>query len=58
MDSEETENIKTEDKVGLEVVKVKEDLEVMEADKEMEVVVDMEMVKSQESKSTHLIKME
>ena len=35
MDSEETENIKTEDKVGLEVVKVKEDLEVLEVDKEM-----------------------
>ena len=57
-DSEEMEIIRTEDKVDLEVAKVKEDSKGLEGDEEMEVVEGMEMVKNSGNKSIHLIKME
>ena len=46
------------DKVGLDKVKVKEDPEGLERDKEMEAVKGMEMVINQGNESIHLIRME
>ena len=55
VDSEEME---TEGKVGLEEFKVKEDPEGLVGDEEVEVMVEMEMMKSQGNISTHSTKME
>ena len=55
VDSEEME---IEDKVGLEEPKVKEDPEGLVGDEQVEVMVVMEMMKSQGNKSTPSTKME
>ena len=59
-DSEEMSNIITEDKVGLDRVKIKENQEGLglEVDKEMEGVEGLEMAINQGNLSIHLIRME
>ena len=57
-DSEEMEITKTEDKTGLEEVKVKEDSKGLVEDEVMEVVEAMEMAKNRRRTLIHLIRME